>query len=105
MDLIAIRRSLLMGKKKSKNLFDASSVIRRDKFLLDDNGVEQSTVQSGYTLSLTPVEPNTTYTFSGTIAVGTQAWRMYYYSSSKTFLIHTAFSLPFKAAAARFLVI
>ena len=35
--------------ERTGNLFDADSVIRRDGYSLNDNGVEQTTLFSGYT--------------------------------------------------------
>lgn len=67
---------------RTGNLFDADSVIRRDGYLLNDNGVEQTTLFSGYTLSKTPVKSGETYTISGKIAVGTSTFRVYFYSGN-----------------------
>ena len=72
-----------------KNLFDANSVIRRDGYLLDDNGVEQTTTPSGYTLSKTPVNPGETYVISGTLVSGSETFRIYFYSDESTFVSRT----------------
>ena len=70
-------------------MFDASTVIRRDGYLINDSGTESTTNVSGYTQNLPPVLPGTQYTFSGTIAKeGT--WRIYFYSASQTFISRTA---------------
>lgn len=69
-----------------KNLFDASAVIRRDGYRLDDNGTEVSTDVSGYTEGLTRVSPNAVYTFRGNISSASYAGRLYFYDRNKNFI-------------------
>lgn len=71
-----------------KNLFDPSAVIRRNRYLLNDEGVEQKTSSSGYTLNRTKVESGKTYTISGTIVNGSESCRLYFYSGD-TFVSRT----------------
>jgi hypothetical protein len=72
-----------------KNLFDASAVIRRDNWLIDDNGNEQPTSQSGYTQNRTAVKEGAKYTITGTIVKGSETCRLYFYNGS-TFVSRTS---------------
>lgn len=73
------------------NLFNAGNVERRDGYILDDSGAETSSVRSGYTLSKTPVCPNTEYTFDGDIVKSIERyWRLYFYDRSGAFISRTA---------------
>ena len=72
-----------------KNLFDASAVIRRERYLLNDNGVEQASSSSGYTLNRTKVKAGSIYTISGTIVKGAEACRLYFYNGD-TFISRTS---------------
>lgn len=72
-----------------KNLFDASAVVRKDAWLLDDNGREQPTTQSGYTQNRTSVKEGATYTINGTIVKGSESCRLYFYTGD-TFVSRTS---------------
>lgn len=79
--------------RTGKNLFDASTVERRDGYLLNDQGQEQTTTVSGYTKSITPVSPGATYTFDGSIISKSEEgyyWRLYYYDKNGTFVSRTS---------------
>lgn len=73
-------------QKCRKNLFDYNSIIKRDGYLLNDNGVEQTTSISGYLQSLYKVDAGEIYTISGTIASNSNAFRIYYYNENKEFI-------------------
>ena len=70
----------------SKNLFDKDSQNLKQGYILNDNGEEIASVISQYSQGFTSVNPNTTYTLSGTLASSTNGFRLYLYDENKNFL-------------------
>lgn len=84
-----------------KNIFDYRTVVRRDGYIVSDDGIEtESTAGSGYTLPTIKVSPSTEYTIQGAIGdvVGatTNAGRIYFYDENKVFMSKSgSHTLPF----------
>ena len=71
---------------KSKNLFDKSTISKKNGYLKGDNGSETVDASFGYINSYILVKPNTTYTLSGTIVNSQGGSRIYYYNQGKSWI-------------------
>lgn len=71
-----------------KNLFNIEDVVRRDGYILNDNGEEtiSSNGISGYLQNYIRVEPNTFYMIRAKIAGSGKTWRVYQYDINKNFI-------------------
>lgn len=78
-------------KITGKNLFDKNSATYKNGYFKNDNGIEQTSSQSGYITSFTPVKPSTKYTINGTLTSGTNttSFRLYYYDINKNWISRT----------------
>ena len=74
---------------KTANLLNVSEIIWADT-VCDDNGNESSSTTSHHTTNFTKVSPSTTYTLGGTLYLSDAYVRIYFYSSSKTWISRTA---------------
>ena len=71
---------------KGKNLFNKTTISKRNGYLKGDNGSETADASFGYISSYIPVKPNTTYTLSGTIVNSQGGARVYYYNQSASWI-------------------
>ena len=73
---------------EGKNLFDKSVIVEQAGYL-DTDGTYKSSSLSTYTTNYTKVEPNTTYTLSGTFKESSNPdaiWAVYCYTENKTWI-------------------
>lgn len=77
---------------RTKNLFDKANATYKNGYYKNDNGVEQTTNQSGYLTSYVSVKPNTTYTIQGSLKQTNQSthiYALYYYDINKNWIYRT----------------
>ena len=77
---------------RAKNLFDKANATYKNGYYKNDNGVEQTTNQSGYLTSYVSVKPNTTYTIQGSLKQTNQSthiYALYYYDINKNWIYRT----------------